>query len=354
VAFHSRAAVTYERAAIYSARAKERVVVISQSKVKNEQFNLPRNPHFDDGRILWNDSYSGLYLPVSYEEQFDRQWKLFLEREIGFHEHAGVETADEFIDDRIEDITGTKNYLLRRKYGVLSPLVSVVSGRWRRRKRRAIGGRLLLEPKFAIDFLQGKRCLDIGCGAGRWTRTMLSLGGEVKAVDVSENGLRSTRRFTADVEYLDLFDILQNRPDLHEAFDFALSWGVVMCTHDPRLAFENVARTVRPGGSLYLMVYAPRLHASEFVTSARQHYHRALHTPDSRHRYVLELAEKEPRNAINYHDMLNTFYNWVIDEDTIRKWAEDFDFKEPLLLNAAEKDACAHHMLLSKRKPVRP
>ena len=51
---------------------------------------LQRNPHFDDDRVVWNDVFSGEYHPVRYQEQFDEQWKLFLERKLGFHQHTGV------------------------------------------------------------------------------------------------------------------------------------------------------------------------------------------------------------------------------------------------------------------------
>src|SRR5271167_3828417 len=149
-------------------------------KVDRGESASPRNPHFDDERIVWSDNYSGLYAPVDYAQQFDRQWKLFLERNPGFHENPGVETNDEFIDDRIEDVTGVKDFLLQKKFGIVAPAVSMLTGRLWREKQRAIGGRLYLDPKFPITFFQGKRCLDIGCGAGRWTRTMLSLGGRVK------------------------------------------------------------------------------------------------------------------------------------------------------------------------------
>jgi 2-polyprenyl-3-methyl-5-hydroxy-6-metoxy-1,4-benzoquinol methylase len=325
------------------------MITATSRKVAPSESALPRNPHFDDERIVWSDNYSGQYAPVEYDQQFDRQWKLFLEHKTGFHEHSGVETNDEYIDDRIEDITGLKDFLLRKRFGIFTPAATVLTGRLWREKQRAIGGRLNLDPRFPVTFFQGKRCLDIGCGAGRWTRTLLSLGGTVKAVDVSEHGLRSTRRFNNDVEYLNLFGIIPSRADLHEAFDFTLCWGVIMCTHDPRLAFENVSRTVKPGGSLYLMVYKPSYHASEFVVNARRYYHRVLPTQECRHNFVLELTAEEPRNAHNYHDMLNTFYNWVIEENTIREWCKDFGFDNPRLLNAAEKDACAHHILVSKK-----
>ena len=309
---------------------------------------LPRNPHFDDDIVVWNDKYSGHYEPVAYDEQFDRQWRLFLEGEQGFRNHTGVETSDEYVDDRILELTGIPNVILKRRFGPAAGMVSNLTGRTKRQERRGIGGRLYLEPKFPIDAFKDKACLDLGCGAGRWTRTLMALGAKVKSTDVSENGLKSTRRFNSDVERVNLFDIIEQRPDLHRRFDFTLNWGVVMCTHDPKIAFANVAQTVKPGGSLYLMVYAPTYHASEYVLTKRRHYHRVLKTSEERANYVLELATNDRDNAINYHDMLNTFYNFCIDEDTINKWCVDYGFETPVYLNKDEPHKCAHHVLAKK------
>jgi 2-polyprenyl-3-methyl-5-hydroxy-6-metoxy-1,4-benzoquinol methylase len=307
-----------------------------------------RNPHFDDDRVVWNDAFSGEYNPVRYHEQFDEQWKLFLERKRGFYDHTGVETSDEYIDDHIREITGVEDYLLRKRWGPLSKIGKKVTGRGKRAARRGIGGRLYLEPKFPIGYFRGKRCLDIGCGAGRWTKTLVSLGAWVKAVDVSEHGLRSARRFTRDTEHLDLFDIIPKREDLHLAFDFTLCWGVIMCTHDPRLAFENVARTVKPGGQLYCMVYAPTYHASEFVLRSRRRYHRELKTAEERAAFLDELTANDRENTINYQDMLNTFYNWTISEATLEGWCSANGFSKPVFLNATEPHKAAHHILASK------
>ena len=313
------------------------------------QVALPRNPHFDDNRIIWDDKFSGEYQPVVYDVQFDSQWKMFLERKKGFHNHTGVETSDEYIDDRIQELTGISDFLLRRRFGPLANMVKSMIGRAKRATRRSIGGRLYLEPKFDVGHFRDKRCIDIGCGAGRWTKTLHTLGASVKSVDVSEHGLASTRRFNRDVEYLSLFDINEKRPDLHRAFDFALCWGVIMCTHDPKLAFENIARTVKSGGELYIMVYAPTYHTSEYVLKARLHYHRMLQTPEERTNYVYELAGPDKDNAINYSDMLNTFYNWTVDEATIGGWFAMNGFDEPVFLNAGEPHKGAHHVLGRKR-----
>ncbi|MCK4786029.1 MAG: class I SAM-dependent methyltransferase [Desulfobacteraceae bacterium] len=287
------------------------------------------NPHFDHGRVVWDDRYSGQYKPVDYGLQFDDQWRLFLKKQAGFHNHTGVETDDEWIDDRIAELTGVEGLLAnKRKFN---------------NQRRSVGGVLQLDPKYPINFFKGRRCLDIGCGAGRWTKALQILGGDVKSVDTSEHGLESVRRFNDDVERLDLFKILAKRADLHQTFDFTLCWGVIMCTHDPKRAFENVAATVNPKGHLYVMVYAPTYHASDRVLEWRKYYHCELKTFEDRLKFAYSISE-DPKNAINYLDMLNTYYNWVIPEKTIHNWFLSAGFSEVITLNRNEKHNCAWHV----------
>jgi SAM-dependent methyltransferase len=293
------------------------------------------NPHFDHNRVIWKDEYSGNYQPVDYGSQFDHEWRLFLEQRAGFHHHTGVETEDLWINDRIFDLTGVKNYL------------AVPAAREALEVDREVGGRQHLDLKFGIDHFRGKRCLDAACGAGRWTRTLQTLGASVKSIDISEHGLKSVRRFNDDAERLDLFE-LPNRPDLHAAFDFTICWGVVMCTHDPKLAFENVARTVRSGGSCYVMVYAPTYHNSPEVLAWRKHYHKNLKTFEEKLVYAYSIADR-PENAINYLDMLHTYYNWVVEEETIHNWFRANGFFEVITLNASEENPSSYHVFGRKR-----
>jgi SAM-dependent methyltransferase len=273
---------------------------------------LSRNPDFDDGLVVWSDEYSGRYQPITYGQQFDDQWRFFLEGKRGFRDHTGVETSDPYIDDRIFELTGVRGVLERRRLGRLYPFISS----WHRlagvNRRRNVGGRLYLKPKFPLDYFRGKRCLDVACGAGRWARTLMELGARVVSFDISENAIRSTKRFNPDTSRLDIFD-MPARADLQRAFDFTLCWGVVMCTHDPKRAFENVAATVKPGGDLYIMVYAPTYHSSDAIRDMRRRFHRDCRTIEEKIKFVFEVTD-HPDNAINYMDMFNTFYNWKIHE----------------------------------------
>ena len=308
----------------------------------HDQKTTVRNPHFDDGIVVWDDSLSGRYQPVAYDEQFDDQWRLFLEGRTGFHTHTGVETSDEYIDDRIAELTGVHDHLWRKRWGGLAPIMSRLTGRSRRVARRRLGGTLLLEPKFPFDYFQGKRCLDAGCGAGRWTKTLVSLGANVKSIDVSKHGLESTRRFNPDAERLSLFE-LPSRADLHHAFDFTICWGVVMCTHDPKKCFEAVAQTVKPGGELYIFIYAPTYHSSPQILEWRREYHRTCRTFEEKLDFAYRISDR-PENCINQLDMLNTLYNWVIPLEVANGWFEAAGFETPTLLNRRESNMCGHHL----------
>jgi hypothetical protein len=95
-------------------------------------------------------------------------------------------------------------------------------------------------------------------------------------------------------------------------------------------------------------VYAPTYHASELVRNARLHYHRTLRSFEERLAFAYELTNGNTANAINELDMLNTFYNWTIEPETIRGWCRENGFSEPVFLNRADPNLCHHHVLATK------
>ena len=104
---------------------------------------------------------------------------------------------------------------------------------------------------------------------------------------------------------------------------------------------------MKPGGSLYLMVYAPTYHTSPQVLAWRARYHRECRTFEERLAFAYAVADR-PENAINLLDMLNTFYNWTIPEDVCFEWFRANGFDNVQLLNRNEPHACGLHMLGTK------
>lgn len=48
----------------------------------------PVSLHFDHHRVIRDDDYSGQYQPIEYSSRFDDQWRLSLERRVGFCRHT--------------------------------------------------------------------------------------------------------------------------------------------------------------------------------------------------------------------------------------------------------------------------
>ena len=126
--------------------------------------------------------------------------------------------------------------------------------------------RILAEELLALrrEWFPGRRVLDAGAGAGRWTVGLLRLGCEVTAVDASAHALRQleenvasacdpaerARLSTTRVDLLDLpAELVASR------YDLVYSFGVLHHTGDTRRALAQLAPLVAPDGVLFLYLY---------------------------------------------------------------------------------------------------
>jgi ubiquinone/menaquinone biosynthesis C-methylase UbiE len=110
---------------------------------------------------------------------------------------------------------------------------------------------------FDLKWFQGKRCLDAGCGGGRYAIAMATLGAaEVIGCDISSEGLKDARSRAADMSNITFEEAsVIDLPYPDESFDFVCCSGVLHHTADPEKGLQELARVLRPSGKIFLLLY---------------------------------------------------------------------------------------------------
>jgi 2-polyprenyl-3-methyl-5-hydroxy-6-metoxy-1,4-benzoquinol methylase len=165
---------------------------------------------------------------------------------------------------------------------------------WYTRFEPRLVEQFLGECNLPAEFFAGKRALDAGCGSGRWTYALAELGADVTAVDLAAGGPESAYaelggRSNVSFAQADLF-ALPFRP---ATFDFVMSWGVLHHTPDTRAGFERLVPLVKPGGTLFVMVYELTSRLREAGTNLVRHVMRRL-SDERRYRACRLLVLRNP------------------------------------------------------------
>ena len=117
----------------------------------------------------------------------------------------------------------------------------------RSRLERLMGG--------SPNILKGKRVLEAGCGAGRFTEIMLQSGAQVFGADISS---AVEANYANCSKYPDYFvcqaDIL-NLPVHPGSFDIVVCIGVIQHTPEPEKTMAALCSYVKPGGLLVMDHY---------------------------------------------------------------------------------------------------
>ena len=106
--------------------------------------------------------------------------------------------------------------------------------------------------------LTGRRCLEIGCGAGYVSAWMARRGGTVFGIDPTPNQLATARRLRAEhdlpIDFVEGYGERLPFPD--DTFDFAISEYGAALWADPFAWIPEAARVLRPGAQLAFMTNA--------------------------------------------------------------------------------------------------
>ena len=105
-------------------------------------------------------------------------------------------------------------------------------------------------------FFKEKRVLDSGCGSGRYSNAILSLGAkEVHAVDYGKTGLKFAKKnFNNKKLFFKQADVLK-LPFKNESFDIVFSNGVLHHTTNMAKGIRELVRVCKKGGNIWLYLY---------------------------------------------------------------------------------------------------
>jgi ubiquinone/menaquinone biosynthesis C-methylase UbiE len=147
--------------------------------------------------------------------------------------------------------------------------------------------------------LAGKDVLEIGCGSGVHARLLAQAGAKLTAIDLTPTAVEMTRRrlelhgldanvLEADAEQLPLQD---------ESIDFVWSWGVIHHSEHTDRVIGEIARVLRPGGRVALMVY----HRNSITFWLNYVFFRGVVQGGLRHERPDELANRWSDGVIARH-----------------------------------------------------
>lgn len=205
------------------------------------------------------------------------------------------------------------------------------------------GARRDLEHWLGPDWVEGRTVLDIGSGSGIHSLGFLTLKARsVRSFDYDPNSVSATRSLWEKAGRPAHW-VVSEGSVLDEAFlgtlgafDLVYSWGVLHHTGAMWKALENAARRVKPGGKLFISLYAsgPR-YAADLALKQRYNAASALGKRMLEYRWIANLMlgrllrgrnpfawnEKRERGMNVYHDLIDWLgglpYEVAGDDETL-------------------------------------
>jgi SAM-dependent methyltransferase len=230
---------------------------------------------------------------------------------------------------------------------------------WYTRFEPRLVEQLLGECDLPREFFADARALDAGCGSGRWSYALSELGADVVAFDLTDGGVEAAQENLGDRENITVCQASVFQPPFADkSFDFVMSWGVLHHTPDTRAAFDRLVPLVKPGGTMYVMVYERtrplRLIGTNIVR-------RALRSFSDERRYrlcgslvirnrtlarildpLLMVAPYDPKTAtvdartlqFGLYDAYSPRYNHVHTRGEVTRWFEQAGFEDVTVVDA--------------------
>jgi 2-polyprenyl-3-methyl-5-hydroxy-6-metoxy-1,4-benzoquinol methylase len=199
------------------------------------------------------------------------------------------------------------------------------------------------------EWFAGKHVADIGCGAGRWSYGMLSMGAHVTACDQSESALKRTRELAGamanrlETRQVNLLEWTESA-----AFDLVFCFGVVHHTGNTYLAIRNTAAKVAPGGRLFLMIYGfpettEALNEQNAYADLRREW-RLLSLPERRRAAIERFG---PELGHGWFDAVSPQVNDLLTFDEIADLLGKLGFEN---VRRTDDNRSNHHLVADRRR----
>lgn len=222
---------------------------------------------------------------------------------------------------------------------------------------------LLLKP----EWFQGKSVMDAGCGGGRWSHGLASLGANVTSVDINDVAIESAKKA------MQPFDVVKNYcqtplEELDKAmgemkYDLVFSYGVIHHCGSFNKSFGNVVDRVADDGVLFLYLYGRETipYEQDIELFKDRVYYNSLPTSEERYQFLLNRTHGRPEMVHEAHDHFAPLVNRRHEFEEIRERLEALGFEDimqtmdttDLYIRAFKKGGRRKHeeSLLPKPKP---
>lgn len=169
-------------------------------------------------------------------------------------------------------------------------------------------------PLIIPNHVRGREAIDFGCGTGRSTRFLKSLGFNVKGIDIAEDMLEIARRLDPNGDYQLVTNGSYKKLGLHK-FDLIQA----IFTFDNIPGWENRSNILKalkellnPDGRLILLDSTPELYTNEWASFSTKDFpeNRYAKTGDIVRDIMLDVEDRRPVEdifwtVIDYHKLFN-------------------------------------------------
>lgn len=114
----------------------------------------------------------------------------------------------------------------------------------------------VLSPLLTLEKLKGLSIADVGAGTGRYTRMLQQAGAERIVAFEPSSAFTLLKKNTSRLDRVDCIQASAEKISHEKCFDMVFCVGVLQFLVDPHSALTAMAKSLKPGGKLFLWVYS--------------------------------------------------------------------------------------------------